>query len=297
MRFEEQLLNIKNKAYLYTKFLIGIEALSYEKRLIPLYLDTNHTFERKYDNTFANAIYSYEDENLHIYHLEVLQHGMYSDDYTASIDKIESALNNEETNLENEFNEAKVNLNDYKLNNRDKTILFNFEFLGTMNDAFTIDDWGYYIYLELLKDNSENFWSFLLIQSEELKEEKRFDLAFLLIFSALENYLNLNIELLQNNYYKELNLEGMNLKLKYSFLLKDKLEVSTGDKEKHPCKDLIMKKFSELYKFRNSVAHGKERNITEQDCEECFDTFIFTYITINYKPKNNQELLNYIKKY
>ena len=297
MKFEEQLQRIKQQSDLYSKFLIGINAIVEKTILIPITLETNHTIERKYDNTTADAIYFYEDDKLHIYSVKVLQHGMYTDEYIASIQTIEEALDNEQSYLENEFNNAKVELIDYDFNNQEKHLKFSFNFLGDINDAFATDDWGYYVYLELLEENSFEFWSFLLIQSEELKEEKRYDLAFLLIFSALENYINLKIEIIQCNYYKELNLEGMDLKLKYSFLLKHELGVSTGNKEEHPCKDLIMKKFSELYKFRNSIAHGRERNITKLQCEECFDTFIFTYTAVTNKPKNNQELLKYIKDY
>ncbi|MFY4796809.1 hypothetical protein ACOTVS_09820 [Aliarcobacter butzleri] len=298
MKFEVELSKIKDKYDLYTRFLKGIGVLSCEKRLIEVSLDTNHTFERRNESTTAEAIYSYEDENLHIYNLNVLEHGIYFDEHGASISKIINRLENEEIHLRTNFNnEVKINLKDFRINNQDKEILFNFEFLGTMSDTFIIDDWGYYIYLELLKDNSDDYWGFLLIQSEELKKEKRFDLAFLLIFSALENYINLNIESLQSNYYKELNLKSMELKSKYSFLLKDKLEVTTGNKEEHPCKELIIKKFNDLYTFRNKIAHGEERNIKKEDCENCFDTFIFTFTAINHKPKDNQKLLKCIKEY
>ncbi|WP_418181375.1 hypothetical protein ACNSOL_11790 (plasmid) [Aliarcobacter lanthieri] len=47
MGLEQELSKIKEKFYLYTKFLKGSDVLSFKKKLIEVSLDTNHTFERK----------------------------------------------------------------------------------------------------------------------------------------------------------------------------------------------------------------------------------------------------------
>ncbi len=280
MRFWSTYNRYKEKEYFIDNFLLNNNIIKYDEIIEEINVDTNHTLDGREQRAVAEGTIEYQQD---IYKI---------------VGNIEYGINIEyEENLINETEEWKVILEDIEFDNYKKEISLLFDFKGDMDDAYTVFDYNTFkVKIETLSLSEDApYWGKLLIQAINVLEKRQFDLAFLLIFTAFENFITLLVEDHKRYFYKEINIEKMELKNKMKVLLKHILNIPPGSEE-HPSISIIEQLFSDLYKIRNNIAHGQYRKVDYNDCQKCFDLFIIYRTIIKYKPKNNHDLLSVLKK-
>lgn len=307
MTFFDDYNQFKNYNNLKKSFFIKINASHLTTILENVYIETNHTFNKRESRASATTNFSYQERLGDIIEILNIEHGVFHEgsinpeDYPDGIIDEEHYLKLAEENvrlLECNINDFTNTLIDYKFDNYTRNIKLMFDFHGNMEDTFVFDYHNYYVYMELLAQNKEApYWTKLALQAIGLNNEEKYELALLLMFSSFDNFITLEIEKLTKFYYKEFNIEKLEFGKKVSLLLKHSLKVNPGVNEMHSVKDLIYKMYDELYTQRNAVAHGNNREIESEDFEKCFDMLIFTYIAINEHPVDNKDLLRKIKNY
>lgn len=307
MSFLRNYCRYKNDNNLVDKFLIHISALKRTAFLDKIYIETNHTLDRRECRAIGKATFSYPEEIEHIYSILSLEHGLFkeehynNEDYPDGIRDVKHFHELEEMiniSLDNKVNECSLHLDDTKYDNYTKEFELTFDFRGELHDVDIIQDKNYYVYCDAIIANNESpYWCNLVVQAILFQKEKKYDTALLFLFSAFDNLITLEIEKLVNSFYKEFNLKNLEFGKKVSILLKHHLKVNPGEnKEEHPVRNLIYTIYTELYELRNAVAHGKIRNIIVNHVDNCLDMLIFTYTAINFNPKDKVVLLKKIKE-
>lgn len=307
MAFFDDYNKYKENHNLVDNFLIHIGALEYGYILSEVYIDTNHTLDGREGRAVAKGDFSYSEDISYINEIVKIECGLFSEgfDNEKYPDGIRDVKHYHElkdslvTVLENSANDCTIELEDYNYDNYKRTFDLTFDFRGDMMDVDIINYWTYYAYVKVIMvDVEASYWCNLVVQAVELQKEEKYELALLVMFSAFDNLITLEIEKIDSLYYNEFNLETLEFGKKVSLLLKHHLRVIPSyKKEVHPVKDLIQKIYTKMYKLRNNVAHGKNREIEEDDFEECLNMIIFTYAAINDKPIDNVDLLRKIKTY
>jgi hypothetical protein len=164
-----------------------------------------------------------------------------------------------------ELNELKVDF----INNKDKKVIVLGGFFG---DNYSIDpsDWDLVSELDLSgipKELNGELYLELLAESYSLSELGNYKLAFFLAYSALECYLNSQVN--PNN-------DKVRLKDSFSELFKNKF--SGNDLNNHIIYSSISGEFTPFTLKRNEIAHGKSK--VEISKEYASDFLLFSLITI-----------------
>ncbi len=301
MGFNENYNSYKENHDLITKFFTSLSLLKEEVIFNKCDIDRNHTFEGNESNTVGNCQFNYPENLIHVVKLTPhdFEHGINIEPIN-NLEHFYELNKNGNIDLKNKNNETLIslNFNEIIFDNYKRFFSLPFKIKGQMNDFGFFDGFNYYIKFNVIAYNKDSdYWGKLLLQGYELQQEKRYDLAFLVLFSAFDNFITLEMEKIVDNFFKEFNIKTMPFESKVTVLLKYHLNVETGGREDHPTKQLITKIVGDLYKFRNKIAHGTKRLIEEKDCNLCMDMFIFTYTSIKFKVKDNHELLKKIKEY
>lgn len=300
MSFWTEYNNYKQNHNLITKFFTSLSLLKEEVVFSKCDIYTNHTFDGNESNTLGMCSISYPENLLHV--SIVTPHDFEHGINIESIDNLEHFNKLEKDgkiDLKNENNETVISLNydQIKFDNYKKEFELPFKIKGKINNFGFLDSFNYYIKFNVITYNKgTNYWGNLLLQGYELEREKRYDLSFLVLFSAFDNFITLEIEKIKDKFFKEFNIKTMPFESKVTILLKYYLGVTTGGSEEHPTKQLITKIVGELYKFRNKIAHGEERTIEKINCVLCLDMFILMYTAIKFNVKDNTELLKKVKE-
>lgn len=291
--------NLYKKNYaLVNKFINSVNAINTVSILDSLYLSSIHATRRDDSHAVIEASIDYPEEIGHIQDILQLEHGLYKNcSEIESADHYEQLVEYEGSILNSKINYSTITLLEEKLDNYKREIKFIFNFNGELHDLDLLNDNNYYVYIVANEINqTAPYWTNLLTQALGLEKEMKYELALLVMFSAFDNYISLEIEKLNEMYFKEINLIGLEFGKKVSVLLKHFLKVVPGNNnEEHSVRDLILKMHNELYTLRNAVAHGNTREIKKDDFHKCLDMLIFTYAAINFKPVDNFELLKKIK--
>jgi hypothetical protein len=301
MGFNENYNSYKENHDLITKFFTSLSLLKEEVIFNKCDIDRNHTFEGNESNTVGSCQFNYPENLIHVVKLTPhdFEHGINIEPIN-NLEHFYELNKNGNIDLKNKNNETLIslNFNEIIFDNYKRFFSLPFKIKGQMNDFGFFDGFNYYIKFNVIAYNKDSdYWGKLLLQGYELQQEKRYDLAFLVLFSAFDNFITLEMEKIVDNFFKEFNIKTMPFESKVTVLLKYHLNVETGGREDHPTKQLITKIVGDLYKFRNKIAHGTKRLIEEKDCNLCMDMFIFTYTSIKFKVKDNHELLKKIKEY
>lgn len=306
MCFIKKYNSYKEEHELVTKFFTSLSLLTERTIFEECNIDTNHTFNDREHNTIGTCEIDYPSNINYITLIKRydLEHGLYCNPENITINDLDDynrLLEGDSYILVAEPNTGvkfEIDTDMIKFDNYKKSFFLNFKLTGNMEDFDVLDAYRYYVKFNVI-DYSENaeYWGKLLLQGCEFKNEMKFDIAFLILFSAFENFITLEIEKITDSYYKEFNIKELEFIKKVKLLLKHHLCVESKGREDHPIKNLIIKLLDSLYKIRNKVAHGNKREIEEVDCDLCLDMFIFTYTAIYHKPKDNIELLKKIKNY
>lgn len=307
MAFFEDYNKYKEKKNLADSFIKHIDALEVVSILGNIYFQSNHTFDRRESRAVVEATLNYPDNLGYIHEVLELEHGLFfegllnSEEYPEGIidaEHYESLIEYNTSILKSDINEFKNELDKTEYDNYQRKIKFTFDFIGEMQDVDLLNEYTYYVYIKARVINiAAPYWSSLVVQALELEKEMKHELSLLLMFSAFDNFITLEIEKVNKLYFSEIELSNLEFGKKVSILLKHFLSVAPGiNSENHPVRELILKMYDELYSLRNAVAHGKIREITKQDYEKCLDMLIFTYIAINFNPDDNVDLLRKIKK-
>ena len=301
MGFNENYNNYKENHDLITKFFTSLSLLKEEVIFSRCTIDTNHTFNGKESNTIGTCHFDYPENLIRVVIVTAhdFEHGINIEPIN-NLEHFNELHKNGKINLQNKNNETLISLdfNEIIFDNYKKIFSLPFRIKGQMNDFGFLDSSDYYIKFNVITYNEDSdYWGNLLLQGYELQQEKRYDLAFLVLFSAFDNFVTLETEKIEDKFFKEFNIKDMKFESKVTVLLKHHLDVVIGGREDHPTKQLITNIVGDLYKFRNKVAHGTKRIIEEKDCNLCMDMFIFTYTAIKFKVKDNNELLKKMKEY
>jgi len=298
---------------LYTKedtfmknYLIKNNIIVYGGILQEVAISTNHTLDGMESSATATASIEYtediyelvEDSEDYGIDLEAVMEN--SDRVIEDYEEYISMRNNSAFHrFEKAINDSRITLDETIHHHSKKLIDFRFEFRGGIDDAFIIQDKSFYIVLETLEiEESAPYWGVLLTQALSIMKNHQYDLAFLLIFSAIENYISLLCEEYQEYFYDEVQLKDMELLKKITLTLKHSLGVAANKgRETHPCIEIIKSLYSDLYKKRNQVAHGSYREIDESDTKACMSLFIILHESIVKKPLDSNGLANAIKDY
>lgn len=298
---------------LYTKgnnfldnFLLSNNIVEYGGVIGEITLDTNHTFDGRESRASATATLEYAEDVYRLFR-DTVDYGF---NMNAIVEESQQVFSNffeytevkekrEFYQFDNTFNDCTVELESQKHNYNEKSIDFIFDFRGDMHDA-NITDWhSFQVAIETLNivDNAP-YWGKLLSQATILMNNKQYDLAFLLTFSAVENFTSLLCEQYEEDFYNEINITSMELLKKIKLVIKhiNGVKPSKG-REEHPSMSIILDLFDKLYKNRNNVAHGNYRDITIDNCKTCLNFFILYHTIVTRKPNNNNELLRFIKGY
>lgn len=306
MAFYEDYTTYKENHSLIEKFLLSLGLLKFERIIKKFPIDTSGQNEG--ERIFVrNCSASFED--MHILHIsnKSIKHGLYCNHTNEIIDTMKKyeALEDEHTNvLEKSINDNTILLeldeNSLKFDNYKKEFTVDVKVNAEIVDHGIIEQFDHYVVFNIVIYNEEfeYYWGNLILQGINLENEEKYDLSYLLFFSAFDNYVTLLTEKLQKLYYKELNLVSLTFEKKVSLLLKHNLNINIAtENQKNATESLLMKKYTELYTMRNHVAHGRYRDITQKMSNECLDFFIMYYTVINTKAKTNIELLKKIKEY
>ncbi len=188
------------------------------------------------------------------------------------IDKDAFHNNGFETELD-EFKMKDIRLN--RIDNYEKRIYYEGKFYG---DNYYIDpiDFGYYSTATLIgfKAKPGNFYEEIIAESYLLFLEKKFKLAYFLIFTALENFVNLKLQ--SHKEKKELK-DKVNLAFSSKF----------SDISKHEIYCSIIGEYDNYAEIRNQIAHGNmTTELMEENVEELF-VFILTLILVYEKSLNH----------
>lgn len=306
MAFYDDYNTYKMNHDLIEKFLLSLGLLKFKRIIKNFPIDTSgvpegeRTFTRKCNSSF---------EDMHIVHIsdKQIEYGLYcnyDDETIDSIEKYDLLKKDNRDVLEKDINESSIILeldeNSFVFDNYKKEFTVDIKINADRIEHTIIDQFEHYVVFNvvLYNENFEHYWGNLILQGINLENEKKYDLSYLLFFSAFDNYITLLTEKLQSLYYKELNLETLSFEKKVSLLLKHNLGVDIStENQKSPTECLLMTKYKELYSKRNDVAHGRYREISEQMSKDCLDFFIMYYTVINTKAKTNEELLRKIKEY
>jgi len=306
MSFTRNLNVFKKSNDLYSLFFVHLSLFKKETVVIECSLDTNHTNDGRERNTASIIVEPYPQTLDTIVSIDsyALEHGLYvvDDDNTCLFSHPDfSALLDDNLYgvLRNTFNdgiEVELSVEDVSFDNYRKQVTMNFKFTGEVNDFSPLVDYKYYVCFGATVHNASNsnYWGKLLIDGRSLLSEERYDLSFLLLFSAFDNLVTLSIEAIRGKFFSELDILHLSFGSKVSLLLNYYLS-GVPTTVAHPVRDFIYNNFTELYDFRNAVAHGLERNITKDNCEQCLDLFIFMYISVNEKPQTQADLYNCIR--
>jgi len=287
----------KNHA-LVNKFINHVNAINTVSILDSLYLSIIHATRRDDSHAVIEASIDYPEEIGHIHDILQLEHGLYKNSSEIeSAEHYEQMVEYEGSILNSKINYSTITLLEQKLDNYKREIKFIFNFNGELHDLDLLNDNKYYVYIAANEINqTAPYWTNLLTQALGLEKEMKYELALLVMFSAFDNYISLEIEKLEKEYFKEFNLLRLEFGKKVSVLLKHFLKVVPGsNNEEHHVKDLILKMYEELYTLRNAVAHGNTREIKKDDFHKCLDMLIFTYTAIEFSPVDNADLLKNIK--
>lgn len=291
--------NLYKKNYaLVNKFINSVNAINTVSILDSLYLSSIHATRRDDSHAVIEASIDYPEEIGHIQDILQLEHGLYKNcSEIESADHYEQLVEYEGSILNSKINYSTITLLEEKLDNYKREIKFIFNFNGELHDLDLLNDNNYYVYIVANEINqTAPYWTNLLTQALGLEKEMKYELALLVMFSAFDNYISLEIEKLNEMYFKEINLIGLEFGKKVSVLLKHFLKVVPGNNnEEHSVRDLILKMHNELYTLRNAVAHGNTREIKKDDFHKCLDMLIFTYTAIEFSPVDNADLLKNIK--
>ncbi len=299
MKFWKRFEHYRNNQDFLDNFLLENDIVEESGIVESLTLETNHTFDRRESRASATSVISFQKE---IFKIRDIEYGINIekntfDNYSEFLKYKKKAGGSEL--LDNSINDCKIVLEKAEHDNYKKEINLLFDFQGGMEELFVIDFNSFLIAIDVLALKRESpYWGKLLIQAIHIIEKKQFDLSFLLLFTAFENFITLLAEKHESDFYKEINLKKMELKSKMKLLLKHLLNIQPSpENEDHPSILIIEKLFSELYEIRNKIAHGGYREVNKEDCQKCLDLFIIFHSTVKDKPQNNNELLNSIKKY
>lgn len=291
--------NLYKKNYtLVNKFINSVNAINTVSILDSLYLSSIHATRRDDSHAVIEASIDYPEEIGHIQDILQLEHGLYKNcSEIESADHYKQLVEYEGSILNTKINYSTITLLEEKLDNYKREIKFIFNFNGELHDLDLLNDNNYYVYIVANEINqTAPYWTNLLTQALGLEKEMKYELALLVMFSAFDNYISLEIEKLNEMYFKEINLIGLEFGKKVSVLLKHFLKVVPGNNnEEHSVRDLILKMHNELYTLRNAVAHGNTREIKKDDFHKCLDMLIFTYTAIEFSPVDNADLLKNIK--
>lgn len=160
------------------------------------------------------------------------------------------------------------------IDNHKKRILFHGG-ISASSDTVTGCDWDLYTELKLIAvDNNIELspvYKPLLAEGCSLYWNKSFKLAFFIIYSALESYLNLKT-----------NGEDEQIRIK------EKLNIAFNkvfsNLSSHNIYNSILFDLKQFTEIRNTIAHGRQqKNVTK---EECSDIMIFTCIVISSLEKD-----------
>lgn len=167
----------------------------------------------------------------------------------------------------------------FNIDNTDKKIRYEGSFFGNNDDIDPID-WGIFSLLEIKGINSylDNFYKELLSESYLLYINENFKLSFFICFSALENFINTQL----NESDKEERLIDKIkrlYKLKFHNMQSNKIYTS------------IINDFDFFTNTRNTIAHGREKIEIEENTSKKFLIFTSIMITLYNEEINNFEEL------
>lgn len=306
MSFYEKYYTYKENHDLIEKFLLSLGLLKFKRIIKSFPIDTSGVVEG--ERTFIRKCKSYF-EDMHIVHIsnKQIEHGLYcnySDDIIDSIEKYDLLKTESNDILKKDINDSSIVLeldeDSFEFDNYKKEFTVDIKINADRVEHSIMDQFNHYVVFNVIIYNEEfdYYWGNLILQGIKLENEKKYDLSYLLFFSAFDNYITLLIEELQSSYYKELNLDTLTFEKKVSLLLKHNLSVNVSNENQRKATEiLLITKYKELYDKRNDVAHGRYREISEQMSKDCLDFFIMYYTVINTKVESNNELLKKIKEY
>jgi len=269
-------------------------------------LDMSTEYTSEYGEFILEGTNQYPEDIEHIYNILIEDYGLfeyrnYRDDkgnlYKCdSIDDYLEYRNNGQSIFISSFNESNLGEPLLKYDNDKKEIFLKVKLEGGQSDLYLIDEYEFSIVSTIhVVNNNVPYSENLLLKGWDLYYDNKWDLSLLVFYSAIDNFITLEIEKLQNNYYKEIELLGLEFRKKVSLVLKESVAISKNGKQKFATLDFIEKKISDLYKLRNNVAHGTKRDITKIDCQDCFELYLFIFTIIKYKSKDLTQLLKDIK--
>lgn len=251
---------------------------------------THHLFVKIDYPEIIDYIKTFEIEKFGIFEFA------YRDGYSLeSIEDYEKYRQEEYSVLTNEVNRSVFKIGDYEADDIKKEFYFNFSQKGERVDMEIANEAGFYIVINYFQPKRDNpYYINLMIRGNELIEKKLYDLSFLVLFSAIDNFITLKLEELQSDYHNEIDLEKLEFTKKISLLVKTWTGLLT-DKPSNDVRDLIIKDYKDLYEYRNQVAHGKENSITLSDCTQCWSLFIKLYFIEKHKVNNIAALIKALR--
>ena len=270
-----------------------------EKKLILVKFDLSPTqhYTQEWGEFVLEGSISYPGDISHIYLSSIEDYGLFSTSEHIEINTIEDYIQKSasETIYEANFNESKLVNPNIEYNNSTKEISVEVKLEGELNDIFLIDEWGYYMVLEVYVVNKNaSYSSQLLLEGWDLYEKKNWDLSLLVFYSAIDNMITLEAEKLQNSYYKEINIITLEFKPKVSLILKEAVKPNFSNQD-FGALSFVIKELTSLYKLRNNVAHGTKRSIAKKDCENCFELYLFLITIIEKGSLSTTDLIRDVK--
>lgn len=273
------------------KFLKQLNIIHSKKLFFECDIEAGHTYETKNQYSSGKAVCAYPYGVKHIYSLDkYFHHGLITSlnqEYISEDEFLQLPENDQDNLFENEFNDVSIGLefDNISFDNYKEKISFSFSMNGGLNDFGLLNHRGYYVVLDafILNSSLKNQWGELILQGISLQAEERYDIAFLVLFSAFDNFVNLEIEKISKYYHSEFAIERLEFGKKVRILLKH------YDNQEDVL-NFVYNIYSELYDYRNQVAHGSERNIEKEECDKCFDLFVFMYLAISNKLSTKNDL-------
>lgn len=280
-----------------TSFFTKNDVIEKKLILVEFSLGTTKNYAQDSGEFLLEGSIDYPNDISHVYMTSIIDHGLYTTKEYIEINSIEDYIqhDNAETVYKTEFNTSKLVNPIIEYDNKIKEMALEIKLDGEQADLNLIDFWGYYMVLEVYVLNENTSYSNqLLLEGRDLFDQSNWDLCLLVFYSAIDNMITLEAEKLQNSYYKEINIMSLEFKPKVSLILKQAVNIDILD-QNFASLTFVMKKLSSLYQLRNNVAHGTKRSLTREDCEDCFELYLFLITILEKGSLTTTELIRDVK--
>jgi len=280
-----------------TGFFLTNDVIEKKLILVNFNLSPTQDYTREWGEFVLEGSIDYPDDVSHIYLSSIEDHGLYLTKEHLEVNSLDDYIehSNLTTVYESEFNESKLVDPNIKYDNSTKEISLEIKLEGELNDIHLIDEWGYFMVLEVyIFNENTSYANRLLLEGWDLYAKSNWDLCLLVFYSAIDNMITLEAEKLQSQYYKEINIVTLEFKPKVSLILKESVNPPQKDQE-FSSLSYVIKELTSLYKLRNNVAHGTQRIITKEDCNNCFELYLFILTIIKKGSVSTTDLLRDVK--